>query len=282
VIALLVGAETRKLLSRTAAKGGLVLALLCGVFGPLLLNSLASGAEINGQDLSTLVPYHAPGGLQWALELRNFFIIKMVIVVLAASSFAGELQARTLREDLLRPVRRDAVLLSKWAALVIWTGLATLATLIGALASGVVVFGFDGPWSVPLPGYAVSWLCDAGFAAVALAVAVWVRSVPMAVGATFLMTLLLQVVGFLTWLLALAGKTLPIEDPPQALIVAKVLYPWMPSAAFDAWKGYRPMEPWPFGTIEGVWYWESFLGLGVLTVVCLLITKVVFDRLDVP
>lgn len=282
MLAALVQAESRKLLSRLTARGGLVLALLCGLAGPLLLSSVGGSSEVNGQPLSTLVPFHAPGGLQWALELHNFFIMKMVYLVLAASCFAGELNARTLREDLLRAVRRDAVLLAKWLSLALYTGLATLCTLIGGILAGLLLFGLEGPWSTPLPGFAASWLCNASYAGIALAVAVWVRSVPMAIGSTFLLTLLLEVAGLITWMLALAKKTLPIEEPPQILAVAQVVYPWTPSAAWSAWKGYRPMEPWPFGTIEGMWYWESFVALGVLTLLALGVAKLIFDRLDVP
>lgn len=278
---LLVRAETRKLLSRTAARLGLVVSAVIGLLVPLVLVSVSDEWVINATSMRELVPYHAPGGLQWTLEARNLYILRMLLLVLAASSFAGELKAGTLKEDLLRPVARPAVLLAKWLALSIYAAMTLLVTLGVASITSVIAFGAEGPWSVPLVGFGATWLTDVGFVGVALAISVYVRSVPLSIGATFLLLILGDMTGLGMWGLYSLAETLPNAQQHGLLTAAHASYPWLPSTALAAWKGYRPTEPWPFSGLEGVWHWESFATLGLMTGLSLLLAAWIFKRTDI-
>ena len=256
---LLVRAESRKLMSRTAARLGLVVSAALGFLVPLVLAGVSDEWMINAMSMRDLVPYHAPGGLQWALEVRNLYIMRMLLLVLAASSFAGELKAGTLKEDLLRPVSREAVLAAKWVALSLYAGVALLATLgVGSITS-LIAFGAEGPWTVPLVGFGATWLTDIAFVGVALAISVYVRSVPFSIGAAFLLLILGDMTGMGVWGLYTLAENLPNGETHSLLAAAHTGYPWLPSTALSAWKGYRPTEPWPFSGIEGLWHWQSFV-----------------------
>lgn len=282
MIALLVQAEFQKLFSRTSARLGLVLSVVIGVLAPAMLRSVGGGLEVNGENLQSMLPYHGAGGVAWALELRNLHILQAALLVLAASSLAGELNARTLREDLVRPVRRDAVLLAKWLSLVLWDAASLGLTLVASAASGAALLGVEGDWLVPLPGYAASLAADAGLLALALLASIVLQSVPAVVGGGLLLTVLDRFVGLGVWGLAMASENLGLEETPAFLKMAAQIWPWTPYAAFGVWKGYRPAEPVPFQGIEGAWVWEGFVVLAIFTVVGLLGAKAKLDRTDVP
>ena len=119
-------AEAQKLMSRRAARLGLVLAASLGVAGPLLVLA-ANGMEMNVNEASLVdwlgLRLEPTEGQLASLRLRNALPLPRFVMWLAASSFAGEYRNRTLREDLLRPVPRHAVLAAKWIALVLWIAL---------------------------------------------------------------------------------------------------------------------------------------------------------------
>ncbi|MBW2258583.1 MAG: S46 family peptidase [Deltaproteobacteria bacterium] len=170
-------AETSKLFSRVTAKMGLILAALLGVLGPVFL-WIAMNADMtwNGAQVAESIDATSPLALQIGLELRNFFILRAFVIVLAALSFAAEYRAQTIREDLIRPVPRWMVPVSKWLAVNTWIAATLLVAWVFGGLLAVVVFGFDGEWMRPLSGYGVTFLADAGFASLVLLVAVASRS----------------------------------------------------------------------------------------------------------
>lgn len=232
---LLFRAEAVKLLSRSSARLGLVLAAVLGLAGPVLLLVLGgSGVVVNGADLSETLQANAPMGARWALWIRDFWLMQAFVLLLASQSFAGELQARTLREDLLRPVGRSALLAAKLAAVGLWIGMTLLLQYLLATGLGLVLFGTEGPWSDVALGYVGSFLADLSFAAVAFAVAAVLRSV---VGTAVGMLLLIVFSKLLGWFLFLAegaANALP-PDMNQLPAIAHWAFASQPMLPSTAW-----------------------------------------------
>lgn len=270
-------AEVRKLLSRTSARVGLALALVLGLALPIVRGLWQLGvvyiATQNGADASQIPSVDPTGPVYAALWIRNFFLMRVFLIMIGSLSFAGEYQTRTLREDLLRPVSRPAVLLTKWLALITWVT-ATLV-LSGGTAGLVSMIAFPGGegWGTLGLQYLVAILCDAGFAAVVLLVAVIIRSVAGTLAGMFLF--------YLADLAIAVGLMLVASVPmfgldKSAQEFAGQVSPWLPSAAFSAWNG---------GTIwasAGTWSTPAFASLGVITFGSLLIAMWQFNRIDVP
>ncbi|MBW1880265.1 MAG: ABC transporter permease [Deltaproteobacteria bacterium] len=269
-------AETSKLFSRFTAKMGLILAALLGVLGPVFL-WIAMNADMtwNGAQVAESIDATSPLALQIGLELRNFFILRAFVIVLAALSFAAEYRAQTIREDLIRPVPRWMVPVSKWLAVNTWIAATLLVAWVFGGLLAVVVFGFDGEWMRPLSGYGVTFLADAGFASLVLLVAVASRSVAGTVAGVLLFLVLDTMLGWaltlISWASELfAGMGLQLSETMERAVA---LQPWLPSSAFGVWSGYAARTDWD---------WRSFVSLAVLTVTCVVLSERVFNRLDVP
>lgn len=271
-------AELRKLMSRTSARVGLLLAVAIGLGLPIARGAyqllVIQIAARNGGDVSLIPPADPTVPIYAALWLRNFFVMRVLLIMVGALSFAGEFQSRTLREDLLRPVSRPAVLMAKWAALVAWVGGGLVLTGATSTLASVIAFPGGEGFGHLLLQYAVALLADAGFAAVVLMVAVLSRSVAGTLAGMFLFYLLDLAVAIGFGLLA----SLPdqVGLPPEVRAAAGQVSPWLPSAAFAAWNG---------GTIwsgGGDWSVPAFVSLGVVTLVSLAVAIWRFERLDVP
>lgn len=269
-------AELLKLWSRGTARIGAVAFAVIGILGPLVLLAAAgSGLTVNDQSVSSTMDISAPNSVLWSLYLRNFFVSHVLLAVLAALSFAGELRDHTLREDLIRPVPRSVVLAAKWAAMCAWSGITLVVQAAGATFLGLLLHPATGQTSLSdvLLGYVASWACEAGFAAFALAVAVVIRSVSGAL-TTVVLFLLFE------WVLSWAPSTLDMfaqaMDPAQVPVWLTLLVdsgPFFPSAAWGAWQeiaaGATPS-------------WQPWVALLVYTTVAAVLADRVFARLDVP
>jgi ABC-2 type transport system permease protein len=273
-------AECLKLFSRGSARLGLVVSAILSLLAVFALWRLSgSQAVLNGATLESLLAdnANAPAALRWGLHLRSFFVLPAFVILLAAQSLAGELQARTLREELLRPVPRAAVLLAKWASLATWSA-ATLgvAWVIGAVG-GAVVLGTGGPWSEVALGYVACWLGDLGLAAVALAVAISVQGVAGSVVGTFLFLVLTVFLGwalfFVSFLAGIDMVRTSMADQVWLLDGVARIEPWLPPAALRAWTGVAP---------DVDWVWQSFAALALLTVAGLVVAERRLATLDVP
>lgn len=275
IVATLWRAELLKLSSRLTARLGLVVAAALGVILPVILWTLGSSEILwNGAPLSDVLSLDAATGSLWALRVRNFYVMRMFLIVLAALSFAGELQARTLREDLLRPVPRWAVLLAKWLALGTWLGGTLLLPWVLSLVVGAVLLGMDGSWSVSVQTYLATFAADLGFAALALAVSVVARSVAATVGGVFLFLVLDTMLGWFLWFARMIRTSLPPEATDVPVWVDWLLEGtiWLPSSAFAVWfELLNEADP----------TWQSWVALGGITVVCLGVAERWFARMDV-
>ena len=264
-------AETNKLLSRMSARAGLIVATLIGLALPAFLYMLVhSGMVMNGAEVSDSLAADAPKGIAWALNVRNFFILRAFIIMLGALSLAGEYRARTLREDLLRPIPRWSLLWAKWSALSTWIVLTLGLTWIMSSVLGLILFGTAGSWKDPVLAYLVTGLCDVGFAALVLAMAVLIRSIAATIIGVFLF---LVFDTFLGWGLTLVSWVGGMTELPWALEFAVEARPWLPSSAFGVWYGFAGGDPW---------VWQNFAALGVVTGLSVVVATAVFQRIDLP
>lgn len=264
-------AETNKLLSRVPARFTLVVSVGVGLIAPFLLGWLGnSEMAINGTPLSASLTKTAPMALQWSLELRNFFLFRVLLIMLGALVFAGEFQARTLREDLVRPLPRWALLGAKWGALVTFVSLCAGLTWLVASVMGLVMFGVEGEWGPIALGYVATIAADAGFAALVLAMSVLLRSVAGTIVGVVLFLLFDTMLG---WALTLLSWVAQLAELPWALTVAVEAKPWLPSAAFGFWSGFKANADWS---------WQSAVSLVGITLVSLLVAERSFARTDVP
>ncbi len=76
-----------------------------------------------------------------ALAIMSVFLFPLAAAMVGGFMIAGEAEAGTLRTMLVRPVRRGAVLLSKWATAVIYLGIVMLLVALVGLLAGWAFFG---------------------------------------------------------------------------------------------------------------------------------------------
>lgn len=273
VLGSIVLAEIRKLLSRPVARFGLLLLALLGAVGPIALWALSgSGVTVNGGDLGASLDVSAPNGLRWSLVLRNFFTGQILLSVLATMSYAGELQAHTLREDLVRPVPRAVVLFSKWTALGCWSMVSLLIQAGIGSGIGLLIHPSTGgvAWSHLALGFVGTWAAELSFAAVALAVAVVLRSVAGTLAGLFLFLVFER---FATWgLIAARSLITSMSETGQP----PALFEIVPFTPTSAWSGWTELTS---GTDPS---WQPWVALVFWTVLAAVVAERVFSRTDVP
>ncbi len=270
----MVSVEFRKLLSRTLAKVGLGLTALTGLIPPVVIALFLWLFEYWG------APLDAPPGLAakapyYALFIRNIFLTPVFLITLSALSIAGEWQTRTLREDLLRPVPRWSILMSKWLALVGWAALSLCLTLVSGAIMSAVIWGFSGNWLGTISAYAFCVATDAAFLALVFLVAVVTRSVPGAILATFVpysIDIMLQM-----YLITIGWF------PRQLDKFVETAQPWLPSSAFFLWT---TLAMWasadPASGVVIAFPTFSLISFGLLLFGCLGLALVAFQKIDVP
>lgn len=271
----LVRVEALKLQSRRAARFGWLVLLLIGLAAPLMV--IAGGTvSVNNAAPGAGLDQSAANGVRWALIARNFYVTQAFLLLLGATSLAGELQAHTLRETLARPVPRWAVLLAKWGALSIWSAVGLAAQWVAALGAGLLLLQTEGStvWADVLSGYVASWVVDTGFAAVVLMVAVLARSVPGSIAGLFLFLVLERVATWGLWAAdAVTGYSTGGADVPTWAAVLLELAPWLPSSAWGVWRdvvdGTAPL-------------WQPWAALLLITMVAIGVAERALARIDVP
>lgn len=278
----LVGAEVSKLLTRASVRLTLGAMVLAGVGVPALMFLLTLVVEVSPEAREAGADpfsFELARVLSTTLMLRNFFVFRAGLIAIVAVSFAGEFVARTLREDLVRPVSRGAVLAAKWGAVQVIVALATAIPLLLASLVGAVLFGVDGDLREALLGYALTWLGDAGFATLVVAISTVLRSVPGTIGGVFLYWVVDRALGWLLWAVEKGRSFLDalldawkMADLKQVLDRLEQARPWLPSSAFDVY--------WEQGLDEPV-AWASFAALAMYTALSYAVAWWVFQRVDV-
>lgn len=257
--------EASAVYGRGSARLALAVALLTGI-GALLahqwLQGQAATIQANGAPVAQMVEFSGPAVAGWALRVRNFFVLPLVLLLATAASFAGEIGDQSLREVLVRPVPRVVVLFSKALVLASLAALTLLASLLPSLGGGLAVFGNEGATTVPqvLLGFAASLLSDLGLIGLGLLASTFVRSVGGVV--VSLILLLMADTGIR---LMLKGMAWVGADWAESVGRA------MPGNALACWEGWKGgWDPWAFG------------GMAVLLVLTYGLTTWRFQRMDVP
>ena len=289
--------ETQKLYRRVTSWIGLALCVLFGVIAPVIL------FLINGQiDPAQAVPDPSAGGMQASMQqigseysvqfsfaLRGFFVLPILIFIMAGSSFADEFRQRAIREYALRPVPRIFILAAKWLALCLWTLVAALITFTVSLALGVVLLGLPGAEDATLmqritedlfPAYVnlgTAIVADMGFATIALAVAIFTRSIAATI-AILIMTFVAQI-GAAIVLSTLSSdqfQAFAVQFLPQQL---RFIEQWFGVA--DYLVLLQP--PLVVGALCG-WTstWHSYASLAVIAVTSMALSTWRFQRMDIP
>lgn len=258
-------AEARAIFGRPSARLALVVALMTGVL-PLLahqwLQSQADSIQANGNPITQMVEFSGPAVAGWALRVRNFFVLPLVLLLATAASFAGEIADQTLREVLVRPVHRQVVLLAKTLVLTSLAACTLLASLVPSLGGGLLLFG-PGQATTPqavLLGFLASLLSDLGLIGLGLLASTFVRSVGGVV-----VSLILLLMADMAARAVLKGMSW--LGMSQAEAIGRAL----PGNALACWEGWQSgFDPWAFG------------GMGLLLVLSFGLTAYRFQRMDLP
>ncbi|MCB9673723.1 MAG: ABC transporter permease [Alphaproteobacteria bacterium] len=269
---LLVQAELLKLFSRPSAKIGLLASLAVGLALPLLAILLVnSGMVVNGVDARSAFSVDANDTLVNALYVRSFPVgIRAFLIILGAQAFAGELAARTLREDLLRPVPRWAVLMAKLVALALWDAASLGLGFFGGALVGIVAFGTEGAWVATALAYSLALLCDVGVIAIVLAIGVLTRSTVATIASLIVFFVLDKMLG---WAMLFASTAAMMFTTSEPIIRLLNQWPALPSAAFGSWA---------FVLADNDWNWVSVSAAGLYTALALLFALLWFRRSEVP
>lgn len=265
-----VSAEIRKLFSRSSTRFGVLFAILLGLGVPLTAGFFRWVAE-QAMDQPGQLQGLDPSYVVYAtLYIRNFFLMRIILIMVGALSLAGEYQTRTLREDVLRPVHRSVLLFAKWLALVAFIAVTLVVTLAPATALSVVAWGTAGDWQHVLLGWLATLACDAGFAALVLAVAVVLRSVAGTMVGMFLFYFANVALG---WALIIVANLPFLQLPTWARDAMANVGPYLPPAAYDAWTGASPASEFAA---------TGFGALAVYGLLAYVVADRVFARIDVP
>ncbi|MEL6345071.1 MAG: ABC transporter permease subunit [Myxococcota bacterium] len=266
-------AELALIFRRSSGIGAMLVSVMIGVFTPLVLiwvQNNAGGAQINGAPVEGMVNFSAASSGGWALYVRHFFILPLLLLFATGGSLAGELDQHTLREVLVRPVPRWSVLLAKMFALMGLSTVCLVLTLIPSLGLGAALFGTADPMKDVLLGYLASVGADLGIITFGLLASTFVRSVAGVVVSVVLLLIFDYAARTLLWLrekmMGFIAESSG-EELPEAVQYSQLL----PGAALECWQGYT-----------GDWTVEPFVGLAILVTVCLTAALVRFQRMDVP
>ncbi len=264
-------AESVKLMSRISARIGLVVAFLIGVLPPLATALIVyQDPMINGASAQSMgvVPTNI---VIAALYIRSFpVVMRAFLIILAAQSLAGEFGARTLREDLLRPVTREGVFFAKFMALLVWDAAALALTFVPCALISLLAFGTSGPWVAVFLAYALAVVCDAAVTSVVFAIGTLTRSTVATITGMLVFLVLDKMLGLA---MPVASTVAGIFTTSEVIIDLLNQWPILPSAAFGVWTVVLP---------DTEFRMISVCSLALITTASLLVSLHYLRRLNVP
>jgi ABC-type transport system involved in multi-copper enzyme maturation permease subunit len=98
------------------------------------------------------------------------------LLFLSGQTLAGERSTHVLREQLVRPVSRTQLLLSKVAVLWAWSTVSVLLNLSVALVIATPLLGSDGPWATIFLGHIATLFTDLGLIVFGMLISAYARS----------------------------------------------------------------------------------------------------------
>ena len=158
---------------------------------------------MNGQACTNFLQTDAVGASGYALFVRNFFVLPMLLFLATASSVAGERANGTLRELVVRPVPRWSILAAKTVALWALSIFTLVGTFLASILLGWAIFAEPAAGAAAgsvvrvFLGYAASFVSDVALIALGLALATFMRSV----GGVVVSLLLLLMVDRFVWVM---------------------------------------------------------------------------------
>ncbi len=202
----MVRAELLKVFTQWSGLGAVCVSVLIGIFTVLWLDwvaGLGDGAQMNGQAWTNFLQTDAVGASGYALFVRNFFVLPMLLFLATASSVAGERANGTLRELVVRPVPRWSILAAKTVALWALSIFTLVGTFLASILLGWAIFAEPAAGAAAgsvvrvFLGYAASFVSDVALIALGLALATFMRSV----GGVVVSLLLLLMVDRFVWVM---------------------------------------------------------------------------------
>lgn len=274
---LLFTAELTKLAGRPSARLALVALVLLGASGPLLLLfGSSSHVSLNGVDIAEKMDLSVPNAIGWSLAIRGFYLGQTALLLLASQSWAGEYAAHTLRDELVRPVSRTAVLAAKALSLAAFSLVTHAgALLVAALVGLIALRGGDGDWGRALAATAAAWVCEVAFLPFAFAVPIVTRSVAGGLAGAFLFVLLERLLTYGLVVLGWVADAMPpqLATVPEALRAVVELSAFLPSAGWTAWAD--------LARGDGV-LWQHWVALLAWAVGAAVVADRTFARSDIP
>ena len=221
----LLRAEWRVLTKRSAARGLLIVSAVIPVLVTLILG-LTSGSdmEFNGQPIREVFSFSGPHAAALSLRARHALLLPMFILFVTGSSVAGERANHMLRERLVRPISRDALLFAKMGSLLALCAISLLINAVVSLSLGTIWMGTEGPWVAMATGHLVSLFTDLSLITLGFFLSTIFRSGAMVVVSGLLFFLFDQAINAGLFMLGFAG----VED-------AKVYQAFLPSTGWNAW-----------------------------------------------
>ncbi len=265
-------AEVRKIWTGVSAPLAVLLSVLVGAFVAWGVSRIAnmepgsvqlqSGAGPS-QSLSDLIQTDVVVVAGWALRFRSAYLLPPLLAFIAASSVAGELSDRTLRELLVRPVPRWSVLLAKYVAL----SSVVVATLVG---TALPAFGLGqlmvGPALVSselqncLIAYVASGVCDLAVLSIVVLASLLLRSVG----------------GVVVVLVLLFGFDLGVRG--VLLLLSQLGVEWAgPASSWTLGNALLAWETW----VGGQWDPARFVALAVVWGITSAASAMYFSKMDV-
>jgi ABC-type transport system involved in multi-copper enzyme maturation permease subunit len=257
----LIKAEWMVVSRRGATRGLLLIAGVLPVLVTVVLGfSSESALEFNGQKVVDMVQFSGAHSASVSLRVRHFFVLPMFILFVTGSTFASEMSDHTLRERLVRPVSRDAMLGAKIAVLV---GLCTLSLAINFVVSaglGTLWMGSDGAWGSAIVAHILSIGTDLGLIALGLVLSTVFRSGAMVVVTGLVLFVFDKILSLGLSFLGMLG----VEN--------SALYStFLPSTGWNSWMVMMEGSPW-----------ASVGNLLVWTTLMLVCARHRLCRMDVP
>jgi ABC-2 type transport system permease protein len=128
-------------LKRTYWGGGALLVIPFLIALIIHLSSNSSGDQGGGAAFPVAVFMNGLYVAPVAIGIMAAFLLPLAAAMVGGYMVAGEAEAGTLRTILVRPVRRGALLLSKWATAVLYLGIVMLLIALVGVLSGWAFFG---------------------------------------------------------------------------------------------------------------------------------------------
>ena len=202
----LIKAEWMVISRRGATRGLLLISALLPLLVTLVLGAASgSSLEFNGRPINEMVSFSGAQSAMVSLRVRHFFVLPMFILFVTGSSFAAERADHTLRERLVRPVSRDALLGAKLAVLAALCVLSLVINFVMSAGLGSIWMGTDGQWLNAILAHAMSVGTDVGIISLGLLLSMTFRSAAMVVVVGLVLFVFDKVVSMGLGLLGLLG-----------------------------------------------------------------------------